>query len=210
MAIIYLGRKLYKNYHCAMCNMGEFIKYTKCAGVYNELKPEVQNTKGYPVHLPDFSRLVEFIKSSPPKSERKQSSQAVGLAGQIVSEEPFMVESNTTKLPQLLNTNETEFHIHLRINSESQSNSTRTDIMKRMIELLISFDMIDYHDESCRRMQNTTDSLDMNDDLLKSLQICFIVRANTTIPSPKFGIQNMTETLISIVKTTLFFRSVLK
>ena len=199
MAIIYLGRKLFKNYHCAICNMREFIKYATCFGRFNKGRPDVENTKGYKVRLPDFSRLVAFLKSSPPQYVREQTSKAARVVGDMLSGEPFTVKSNITKLPQLLNTNETVFHIHLRINSES--NSTSTDIMRDIIERLLSFDMIDYYDESCGRMPNTTDSLETNDDLLESLQICCVVRPNTTTSSPKFGIQNITGILTSIVKT---------
>ena len=201
MAKIYLGRKIFKNYHCAMCNMGERAKYSTCFGRSSNFRPLVKNTHGYAVDLPDFSKLVSFIKSSPPKDGRKQKPQAVEMGGQRVSVEPFTVKNNITKLPQLLNTNETVFHIHLRINSESQSNSTTTDIMKDMIERLIYFDIIDSFDESCGRIYNTTGLIETDSNMFKSLQICFVVRPNTTISSPKFGIQNITGILTSIVKT---------
>ena len=206
MAIIYIGKDMFKNYHCAMCNVGELVKYASCIGRFTKGKPDVKYTEGYAFDLPDFSKLVAFLKSSTRKSSRKQTQQAVrvGMGGGKISGEPFMVKRKKTKLQQFINTNKTVFHIHLRINSESQSNFTHTDIMKEMIELLISFDMIDYYDENCGRIPNTTGSLETNDDMFKFLQICFVVRPNTNISSPKFGIQNMTATLISIVKTLCF------
>ena len=195
MAIIYLGRKIFKNYHCAICNMREFIKYATCFGRFNKGRPDVENTKGYKDPLPDFSRLVAFLKILTSKIRTGTNVQSCEVVGDMLSGELFTVKSNIPKLPQLLNTNETVFHISLRINSESKSNSTSTDIMRDIIERLIYFDMIDYYDKSCGRMSNTTDSLETNDDLLKSLQICFVVRPNTTTPSPKFGIQNITGIL---------------
>ena len=191
---IQIGKKGFKNTHCAMCNSGQvFERMIACTSSYFTKKPTVESTDGYAVSLPDFSKLIEFIKSSPRKDEGKEITKAFGL---IYNKR---ADTNLTDLPQLLDGADAAFSIFLRIYGENKTNLTSIMDIIPYVERIIAPSIVYTIDEGCKGMSGP-ESVKTENDWRTPIYICIVFKPRANTSFLNFGINEVTNSLISIIQ----------
>ena len=191
---IQIGRKSFKNTHCAICNSGiVFERLIACKSSHFTSKPAFQRTDGYAVSLPDFSKLIEFIKSSPQTDKRKETSEAFDWRYNK------RVYTNLTFLPQLLDGTDAVFNIVLRIYRENNTNITSIMDVGKAVERTISPSILYTIDEECKGMSGS-EPVKTERDWRSPIYICIVFNPRFNTSLLNFGINEVTNSLTTIIE----------